>query len=193
MQVVRHPRLDVSDKVASGLVAFARWGFDFATGYKHASPDAALAKLKAEGKEALTVQELRDQGYILSVDDWLRRILFLESIAGVPGMVGAMARHLQSTRQVSLPHDRADELNPGLRLMRRDGGFINTLLQEAENERMHLMTFMKIKQPSKFFRFCVLGAQGIFFNMFFAAYLISPKAAHRFVGFLEEEACVTCT
>lgn len=80
-----------------------------------------------------------------------------------------------------------------LRLMRRDGGWINSLLQEAENERMHLMTFLAIKQPSKFFRFLVLGAQGVFFNIFFAAYLVSPKACHRFVAFLEEEAVVTCS
>lgn len=39
----------------------------------------------------------------------------------------------------------------------------------------------------------VLGAQGVFFNMFFLAYLVSPKSAHRFVGYLEEEACVTYT
>lgn len=107
----------MSDKVASAMVAFARfvgnrfpfvlrlmfsfrWGFDFVTRYKHASPEAALAKLKAEGKESLSVQEMRDQGWILSCDDWLRRILFLESIAGVPGMVGAMARHLQSELQL---------------------------------------------------------------------------------------------
>ena len=55
-------------------------------------------------------------------DDDEQRILFLESIAGVPGMVGATLRHLRS-----------------LRLMRRDSGWIHTLLEEAENERMHLM------------------------------------------------------
>lgn len=26
----------------------------------------------------------------------------------------------------------------------RDGGWIRTLLEEAENERMHLLTFMKV-------------------------------------------------
>jgi hypothetical protein len=34
-----------------------------------------------------------------------------------------------------------------LRTMKRDHGWIPTLLEEAENERMHLMTFIKIKQP----------------------------------------------
>lgn len=31
----------------------------------------------------------------------------------------------------------------------------------------------------------------VFWNMFFAAYLISPKTCHRFVGVLEEEAVYT--
>lgn len=52
----------------------------------------------------------------------IRRIVFLESIAGVPGMVAAMIRHLHS-----------------LRRMKRDNGWIHTLLEEAENERMHLL------------------------------------------------------
>lgn len=54
----------------------------------------------------------------MSEAQWLSRILLLESIAGVPGMVAATVRHLRS-----------------LRLMKRDGGWIHTLLEEAENER----------------------------------------------------------
>jgi threonyl-tRNA synthetase len=61
--------------------------FDFATGYNHDKMDETL---------------------------WLRRIIFLETVAGVPGMVGGMLRHLRS-----------------LRLMQRDNGWINTLLEEA--------------------------------------------------------------
>ncbi len=34
-----------------------------------------------------------------------------------------------------------------LRLMRLDKGWIHTLLEEAENERMHLLTFMQLRQP----------------------------------------------
>ncbi|XP_041459970.1 alternative oxidase, mitochondrial-like [Lytechinus variegatus] len=107
---------------------------------------------------------------------WIYRIIFLETVAGVPGMVAAMSRHLRS-----------------LRRMQRDHGWIHTLLEEAENERMHLMTALEIKQPSMFFRLMVLGAQGIFVNMFFISYLISPKFCHRFVGYLEEEAVITYT
>ena len=51
-------------------------------------------------------------------------------------------------------------------LQRRDHGWIHTLLEEAENERMHLMTFMTLKNPSRLFRAMVLGAQGVFYNAF---------------------------
>jgi len=107
----------VTDFLASGMVAFARyvatffycrsddadfasllrWGFDFVTRYKHASPEAALAKLRADGKAELSLAELRRDGYLMSPDQWLMRILFLESIAGVPGFTAAMVRHLHST------------------------------------------------------------------------------------------------
>ncbi|KAL4100079.1 hypothetical protein PRIC1_007876 [Phytophthora ramorum] len=74
-----------------------------------------------------------------------------------------------------------------------DYGWIHTLLEEAENERMHLLIFMNIKQPGYFFRALVVGAQGLFFNGFFLTYLVSPKTCHRFVGYLEEEAVKTYT
>jgi len=145
----------------------SRWGFDLVSGYKH--------KEIPKGSK-MTFEELRKGGYIMTESQWLSRILFLESIAGVPGMVAATARHLRS-----------------LRLMQRDAGWIHTLLQEAENERMHLMTFMTLKQPGIMFRTMILGAQGVFYNTFFLAYLFNPKAAHRFVACLEEEAVVTYT
>ena len=80
-----------------------------------------------------------------------------------------------------------------LRLMRRDGGWIHSLLAEAENERMHLLTFLELKKPGFAMRAAVLGAQGVFFNGFFLAYLINPGFCHRFVGYLEEEAVHTYT
>ncbi|GAA5886729.1 hypothetical protein JCM6882_005870 [Rhodosporidiobolus microsporus] len=165
-----------SDKLTYGMVRFARWGFDFVSGYKHASPEAAMEAAKKNGKGNLTVPELVKEGYLMSEKAWMARILYLESIAGVPGFTAAILRHLRS-----------------LRLMKRDGGWVNTLLQEAENERMHLLTFMKIRDPSAFFRLLVLATQGVFFNLFFVSYMLSPQAAHRFVGYLEEEACKTYT
>ena len=70
---------------------------------------------------------------------------------------------------------------------------IETLLEESFNERMHLLTFMKMSEPGWFMRLMVLGAQGVWFNALFFSYLISPRTVHRFVGYLEEEAVITYT
>lgn len=99
------------------------------------------------------------------------RAVVLETVAAVPGMVGGVLQHLHS-----------------LRLLEGDHGWIRTLLDEAENERMHLMTFIHIAQPTRLERLLILLAQGGFFNLFFLLYMISPKTAHRVVGYLEEEA-----
>lgn len=68
---------------------------------------------------------------------------------------------------------------------------IETLLEEAYNERMHLLTFMKMAEPGWFMKIMILGAQGVFYNGFFLSYLLSPRICHRFVGYLEEEAVLT--
>lgn len=104
------------------------------------------------------------------------RAVVLETIAAVPGMVAGALQHLKS-----------------LRKMQPDNGWIKTLLDEAENERMHLMTFVHIAQPSGFERFLIILAQGIFYNCFFVLYLLSPKTAHRVVGYFEEEAIISYT
>jgi ubiquinol oxidase len=77
--------------------------------------------------------------------------------------------------------------------MKDDRGWIHTLLEEAENERMHLMVFVTIAKPNAFERLLVLLVQGGFFNAFFLLYLLAPKTAHRIVGYLEEEAVVSYT
>lgn len=99
------------------------------------------------------------------------RAVVLETVAGVPGMVGGSLQHLRA-----------------LRRMETDHGWIHTLLDEAENERMHLMTFIHVTRPSRFERLLILVAQGVFYNFFFLLYVISPKTGHRVVGYLEEEA-----
>ncbi len=104
------------------------------------------------------------------------RAVVLETIAAVPGMVGGALQHLRA-----------------LRRMESDHGWISTLLDEAENERMHLMTFVKIAQPTRLERLIILLAQGIFFNGFFLLYMISPRTAHRVVGYFEEEAIISYT
>jgi ubiquinol oxidase len=102
------------------------------------------------------------------------RAVVLETVAAVPGMVGGMLNHLKS-----------------LRRMQDDRGWIKTLLDEAENERMHLMTFIAVAQPNWFERALVLLVQGVFFNCFFVLYLFAPRTAHRIVGYFEEEAVVS--
>ena len=104
------------------------------------------------------------------------RAVVLETVAGVPGMVGGTLQHLKSLRRIE-----------------NDQGWIKTLLDEAENERMHLMTFIEIAKPNSFERLLIILAQGIFYNLFFLLYLISSKTAHRLVGYFEEEAVYSYT
>jgi ubiquinol oxidase len=104
------------------------------------------------------------------------RAVVLETVAAVPGMVGGLLQHLKSVRHI-----------------REDQGWIRELLDEAENERMHLMTFIHIAQPSRGERWLIMIAQAIFYNVFFFTYLLAPRTAHRIVGYLEEEAVVSYT
>ena len=104
------------------------------------------------------------------------RAVVLETVAAVPGMVGATLNHLKA-----------------LRRMKDDNGWIRTLMDEAENERMHLMTFIEVAKPTLFERLVILGVQWVFYLAFFALYLISAKTAHRVVGYFEEEAVLSYT
>jgi ubiquinol oxidase len=104
------------------------------------------------------------------------RAVVLETVAAVPGMVGASLTHLHS-----------------LRRMVDDGGWIRTLMDEAENERMHLMTFVEIAKPTAFERGLILLAQGAFYIGYFGLYLLSRRTAHRLVGYFEEEAVLSYT
>ncbi|WP_273151091.1 alternative oxidase [Methylophaga thiooxydans] len=104
------------------------------------------------------------------------RAVILETVAAVPGMVGGALQHLRS-----------------LRRMKDDEGWIETLLDEAENERMHLLTFIHIAKPNMFERLLVIITQGVFYNLFFLLYLCSSRVAHRIVGYLEEEAVYSYT
>lgn len=96
-----------------------RWGMDFATGMEK--------KQKVDKNNPTTAVSTISP---LTESQWLIRFLFLESIAGVPGMVAGMLRHLHSMRR-----------------LKRDNGWIETLLEESYNERMHLLTFMKMCEP----------------------------------------------
>lgn len=104
------------------------------------------------------------------------RAVVLETVAAVPGMVGGLLQHLKAIRHI-----------------RDDQGWIRELIDEAENERMHLMTFIHIAQPTKLERWVIMIAQAVFYNIYFFTYLFFPKTAHRIVGYLEEEAVISYT
>jgi ubiquinol oxidase len=104
------------------------------------------------------------------------RAIVLETVAAVPGMVGATINHLKC-----------------LRRMCDDKGWIRTLMDEAENERMHLMTFVEVAQPTLFERLVILVVQWAFYVAFFVLYLVSARTAHRVVGYFEEEAVLSYT
>lgn len=103
------------------------------------------------------------------------RAVVLETVAAVPGMVGGLLQHLKALRHI-----------------RNDEGWIRELLDEAENERMHLMIFVQIARPTLAERFIIMITQAVFSNFYFFLYLFAPKTAHRVVGYFEEEA-VTCS
>jgi len=144
-----HPPADFVDKSALYTIKTLRFNFDWMSGYSFG---------KLTSNKALT------------------RIIFLESVAAIPGSIGGTLRHLAS-----------------LRRMQRDNGWIHTLLEEAENERLHLLTAIQLKKPGPVMKTLVFLTQGVFFNFFWVAYLISPRFCHRLVGYLEEEAVHTYT
>lgn len=107
---------------------------------------------------------------------YAKRAVILETIAAVPGMVAGMLNHLKA-----------------LRRMRDDEGWVRELLDEAENERMHLMIFLDIAKPTWIERTLVLLGQGAFLIVYTFLYILSSKTAHRVVGYFEEEACKSYT
>ena len=104
------------------------------------------------------------------------RAVVLETVAAVPGMVGGLLQHLKALRHI-----------------RDDQGWIRELLDEAENERMHLMTFVEIAKPTLAERLVIMVTQAVFYNFYFFLYLFAPKTAHRVVGCFEEEAVASYT
>ena len=104
------------------------------------------------------------------------RAIVIETVAAVPGMVGATLTHLRCVR-----------------LLIDDQGWIRTLMEEAENERMHLMTFFAVAKPSMLERLIIMLVQAGFYCAFFGLYLVSRRTAHRVVGYFEEEAVISYT
>lgn len=105
-------------------------------------------------------------------DRYDRRALVLETIAGVPGMVGGMVTHLRSLR----------------RMERGNGHKIHDLLAEAENERKHLMFMMEVVHANAFERFMVYLLQFLFWHFYLVIYIFAPKFGHKMTAYFEEEA-----
>lgn len=102
---------------------------------------------------------------------YAHRSVVLETVAAVPGMVGSAFNHFRS-----------------LRGLKEDNGRIRMLMDEAENERMHLMTFLEIAKPSWVERALITASQAAFVGFYSLAYVFNKRTAHRFVGLIEEEA-----
>ena len=100
------------------------------------------------------------------------RAVVLETVAGVPGMVAGVWMHFKSLRAMKAGY----------------GEQIREMLDEAENERMHLMFFIEIAKPNSIERFVVLSAQVIFGLFYLFMYVFFTKTAHRMIGHFEDEA-----
>ena len=105
------------------------------------------------------------------------RAVVLETIAGVPGMVAGIWLHAKSLRKMKTGW----------------GPKIREMMEEAENERMHLMIFIDIAQPTWLERWIVLLAQFVFIIFYTLLYIFFPKTAHRMIHYFEEEAVVSYT
>uniref|UniRef100_N1QUA5 Ubiquinol oxidase n=1 Tax=Aegilops tauschii TaxID=37682 RepID=N1QUA5_AEGTA len=117
---------------------------------KHHEPRAVADKVAY-----LIVRTLRAGSDLFFQRRHASHALLLETVAAVPPMVGGVLLHLRS-----------------LRRFEHSGGWIRALMEEAENERMHLMTFM----------------EGVFFNAYFVGYLISPKLKDVVIAVRADEA-----
>ena len=100
------------------------------------------------------------------------RAVVLETVAGVPGMVAGVWMHFKSLRAMKAGY----------------GEQIREMLDEAENERMHLMFFIEIAKPNSIERFVVLSAQVIFGLFYLFMYVFFTKTAYRMIGYFEDEA-----
>jgi hypothetical protein len=80
-----HRKADTwQDRAALGTVRLLRWGMDLVSGY-HTRP---------------TKTNTISKPYLMTEEKWITRFVFLESVAGVPGMVAGMLRHLKSIRRM---------------------------------------------------------------------------------------------
>jgi len=105
------------------------------------------------------------------------RAVVLETVAGVPGMIAGMLTHFASLRTMKKGY----------------GTKIHHMLEEAENERKHLIFVLHITKPTAIERGIITVAQILFSIFYFTLYMISEKTAHRMIGYFEEEAVISYT
>jgi len=105
------------------------------------------------------------------------RAVVLETVAGVPGMIAGMLTHFASLRTLKKGY----------------GTKIHHMLEEAENERKHLIFVLHITKPTFIERGIITVAQIMFSVFYFTLYMISEKTAHRMIGYFEEEAVISYT
>jgi len=105
------------------------------------------------------------------------RAVVLETVAGVPGMIAGMLTHFASLRTLKKGY----------------GTKIHHMLEEAENERKHLIFVLHITKPTALERGIITVAQIMFSVFYFTLYMISEKTAHRMIGYFEEEAVISYT
>eukprot|EP00968_Pinguiococcus_pyrenoidosus_P027952 scaffold7581_cov258-Pinguiococcus_pyrenoidosus.AAC.1 len=158
----------------SSVMKTLYWSFNTITGYKHENPSPQSI-------------------------EW--RLIILESFAGVPGfLVCSERRDWCSDVQVGpyklvltggRPQAAGFRHFYSLRSLKRDHGAIYTFLEEAENERMHLLVCMKMFEAGWITRALVIAAQVSMTPFLMLTYAVSPGAMHRFVGYLEETAVHT--
>eukprot|EP00033_Pygsuia_biforma_P001644 GCRY01001846.1.p1 GENE.GCRY01001846.1~~GCRY01001846.1.p1 ORF type:complete len:329 (-),score=40.56 GCRY01001846.1:369-1355(-) len=105
-----------------------------------------------------------------------KHAICLETAAAVPGMVASSLRFYKS-----------------LRCARLDNGWINSLYEEAENERMHMNSFMSLVRLNLFDRVLIKTMHIGIRTLYTPMYIFFPKTAHRFTGYIEEAAVKSYT
>lgn len=103
-------------------------------------------------------------------ENYILRAVFLESVASIPGLVCSNLHHLRCLRRL------------------QPDAWIKPLVDEAENERMHLLavrTYTRLTTVQKLF---IRVTQFSFVALFSFMFVFTPRTSHRLVGFLEEHA-----
>lgn len=100
---------------------------------------------------------------------WNRHFLFMESISGVPRVTAAFIRHWKS-----------------IFYSKHDSGAYHHLIEEEENERMHLFFWTQLGHAGSLVKSAIILYQFFFVFFYGTMYALSPKVGHRFLGYLEE-------